>query len=97
MTTRGPLDLYLSLGPDQPVGDREPGGAEPDHHPLRRRSAVAVASAFGNIDITEANGVYTIEVGRLDDATHEGLSKSFAQRMSRTRTSSSSPARTAAS
>jgi enoyl-CoA hydratase len=36
-----------------------------------------MASQFGNIDITEENGVFTIEIGRLDDATHEGLSKVF--------------------
>ncbi len=36
-----------------------------------------MASEFGNIDITEENGVFTIEIGRLDDATHEGLSKVF--------------------
>ena len=36
-----------------------------------------MAREFGNIDITEENGVFTIEVGRLDDATHEGLSKVF--------------------
>lgn len=32
---------------------------------------------LGNIDIREENGVLTIEVGRLDDATHEGLAKVF--------------------
>lgn len=32
---------------------------------------------LGNIDITEKDGVFTIEVGRLDDATHEGLAKVF--------------------
>jgi len=36
-----------------------------------------VASGFGNIDISDENGVYTIEIGRLDDATHEGLARVF--------------------
>ena len=39
-----------------------------------------MASEFGNIDITKENGVLTIEIGRLDDATHEGLSKVFRAR-----------------
>ena len=36
-----------------------------------------MATKLGNIDITEENGVFTIEIGRLDDATHEGLAKVF--------------------
>lgn len=36
-----------------------------------------MATELGNIDIIEENGVFTIEVGRLDDATHEGLAKVF--------------------
>jgi enoyl-CoA hydratase len=36
-----------------------------------------VVNNLGNIDITEEKGVFTIEVGRLDDATHEGLAKVF--------------------
>ncbi|MGJ9411127.1 enoyl-CoA hydratase/isomerase family protein [Aeromicrobium sp. CF4.19] len=36
-----------------------------------------MANELGNIDITEEAGVLTIEVGRLDDATHEGLAKVF--------------------
>lgn len=36
-----------------------------------------MAIELGNIDIIEENGVFTIAVGRLDDATHEGLAKVF--------------------
>ncbi|MCT2107438.1 enoyl-CoA hydratase [Dietzia sp. HMSC21D01] len=32
---------------------------------------------LGNITTAEKDGVFTIEVGRLDDATHEGLAKVF--------------------
>jgi enoyl-CoA hydratase len=36
-----------------------------------------MTTELGNIDIIEEGGVFTIEVGRLDDATHEGLAKVF--------------------
>jgi enoyl-CoA hydratase len=36
-----------------------------------------MTTELGNIDIIEERGVFTIEVGRLDDATHEGLAKVF--------------------
>lgn len=32
---------------------------------------------LGNITTTEESGVYTISIGRLDDATHEGLARVF--------------------
>lgn len=32
---------------------------------------------LGNIETTEENGVFTIEIGRLDDDTHRGLSRVF--------------------
>lgn len=43
----------------------------------RRTDNMAIPNELGNIEIIEKDGVFTIEIGRLDDATHTGLAKVF--------------------